>query len=143
MEVGLGVVQLGVEAVELGLQRGLAFAQGGHPGAQLVERDELFLVGLDQPLDRGAGAGDVAFERFAATGGGVLGAHRLESAVDLGAHELGVFEQPADLCPDERVELIGADRAAVCSAAAGVALAVLADAAVVADPLVAGAGAVR
>ena len=74
LEVGLGVVQLGVEAVELGLQRVLAFAQGGHPGAQLVERDELFLVGLDQPLDRGAGAGEVALERFAATGGGMFGA---------------------------------------------------------------------
>ena len=90
LEVGLGVVQLGVEAVELGLQRGLALAQRGHPGAELVERDELFLVGLDQPLDRGAGAGEVALERFAAAGGGVLGPRRGEAAVDLGADELGV-----------------------------------------------------
>ena len=48
LEVGLGVVQLGVERVELGAQCGLALAQRGHPGAQLVEREELFLVGLDQ-----------------------------------------------------------------------------------------------
>ena len=54
LEVGLGVVQLGIEAVELGLQRCLAFAQRGHPAAEFLERDQLFLVGLDQPLD-GAG----------------------------------------------------------------------------------------
>jgi hypothetical protein len=58
-EVGLGVVQLCVERVELGAEHGLAFAQGGHPGAQLVEREELLLVGLNQPLDRAAGAGEV------------------------------------------------------------------------------------
>src|ERR1019366_6131411 len=50
-EVGLGVVQLGVERVELGAECGLALAQAGHPGAQLVDREELFLVGLDQAGD--------------------------------------------------------------------------------------------
>src|ERR1019366_1343627 len=33
-EVGLGVVKLGVERVELRLERGLALAQRGHPGAE-------------------------------------------------------------------------------------------------------------
>jgi hypothetical protein len=51
-EVGLGVVELCVERVELGAERGLALAQGGHPGAELCEGDELFLVCLDQALDR-------------------------------------------------------------------------------------------
>ena len=110
LEVGLGVVQLGVERVELGLEGGLALAQCRHPGAQLVERDQLFLVGLDQSLDRGGGAGEVALERFAAAGGGVLAPQRLEAPVDLGADERGVLEQLADLAPDERVELVGADR---------------------------------
>src|SRR5215218_1066178 len=68
LEVGLGVVQLAFERVELGLQGALALAQAGHPGAELVERDELFLVGLDQPLDRCAGAGEVALERLASAG---------------------------------------------------------------------------
>ncbi len=116
LEVGLGVVELCLE---------------------LVERDELFLVGLDQAGDRAVGAVKVAFERLAAPGGGVLGAQRGESAVDLGAHELGVLEQPSDLGPHERVELVGADGAAVADAPAGVPPAVLADAAVVGDPLVA------
>ena len=48
LKVGLGVVQFGVERGELGGDRGLAFAQRRHAGAELVECDELFLVGLDQ-----------------------------------------------------------------------------------------------
>ena len=47
LEVGLGVVQVRIERVELGLERALALAEGGHPGAQLLERDQLFLVCLD------------------------------------------------------------------------------------------------
>src|SRR5437763_13181731 len=90
LEVGLGVVQLGVERDELGLERALALAQGGHPGAQLVDREELFLVCLDQPFDRAGGAGEVALERFAAAGSGVLGAHGVEAAVDLGADQRGI-----------------------------------------------------
>ena len=139
-EVGLGVVQLGVERVELGAECGLALAYRRHPGSQLVDREELFLVGLDQAGDGALSARDVAFERFAASAGGVFGAQRLEAAFDLRAHERGVFEQPADLVPDEPVELIGADRAAVADAAADVAVVVRADAPVVVDPLVGGAG---
>jgi hypothetical protein len=139
-EVGLGVVKLCVERVELGAERGVPLAQAGHPGAQLLKREQLFLVGLDQAGDGGLGAGDVPFERFAAPGGGVLGACRLEPAVDLGSDERGVFEQPADLAPDEPVELVGADRAALADATADVAVVVRADAAVVVDPLVGRAG---
>jgi len=47
LEVGLGVVQLGVERVELRLDRGLAFAQLGCAGAEFVDRDELFLVAVE------------------------------------------------------------------------------------------------
>lgn len=52
LEVGLSVVQFGVERVQLGLQGGLAFAQVGHAGAELVERDELLLVAVQQPSQR-------------------------------------------------------------------------------------------
>jgi hypothetical protein len=92
LEVGGGVVQLGVEAVELGLQGGLARAQGGHPVAELIERDQLFLVGLDQSGGGLLGAGEVAFERLAAARCGVLGSERGEPPVDLGAHQRGVLE---------------------------------------------------
>src|SRR5215207_3189993 len=137
LEVGLGVVELCLERVELGAQRGLALAQGGGAGAEFLERDELFLVGLDQASDRALGAVKVTLERLAAAGGGVLGAQRGESAVDLGAHERRVLEQSSDLAPHERVELVGANRTALADAPADVPPGVLADAAVVGDPLVA------
>ena len=66
LEVGLGVVQLGVERVELRLQRGLAFAQLRGAGAELVERDELLLVAVEQTSQRVLGAGEVALERVTA-----------------------------------------------------------------------------
>jgi hypothetical protein len=120
LEVGLGVGQLGVECVELRAQRGLARAKRGRPGTELVERDELFLVGLDQAYDGRVGAVEVALERLAAASGGVLGAQRGESAVDLLLDELRMLEQPSDLAPDERVDLVGADGAACADLAADV-----------------------
>ncbi len=128
------VLKFDVEAVKLGLEGVLACAQDGHPGTELLERDELFLVGLDQPLDRGAGAGEVALDRVATVGGGVLGPRGTEAAADLRANELGLLEQSADLRPDERFDLISTDGVAVAAFAVGVAPAVLAEAAVVADP---------
>src|SRR6266545_2820030 len=139
LEVGLGVVQFGFEGAELRGERGLALAQLGHPLAQLLERDQLLLVGLDQARGAGAHARELAFESLAAAGGGVLAADGFESALDLGSHELGLFEQVPDLCPDEVVELVCADRARLTDAAADVAVVVGADAAVVVDPAAAGA----
>jgi hypothetical protein len=109
-------VQLVLERVELGVQGALALAQRGHPGAELVERDELLPVGLDQPGDRAVGAGEVMLERVTTAAGGVLGAQRVKAAVDLSADELGVLQQPSDLGPDEPVELVGPDRPALADA---------------------------
>jgi len=61
LDVGLGVVQLGVERVQLGDS-----AQLGHPPAQLFERDELLLVGLHQ-----SGAGRFTRTRRRGCRGGV------------------------------------------------------------------------
>ncbi len=47
LEVGLRVVQLGIERVELRLDRGLAFAKLGCAGAEFVEGHELFLVAVE------------------------------------------------------------------------------------------------
>jgi hypothetical protein len=48
LEIGLGVVQLVVERVQLGAESCLAPAELGHPGAKLLERDQLLLVAVDQ-----------------------------------------------------------------------------------------------
>ena len=77
LEVGLGVVQLGVERVQLGLHRGLALAQLGRASAQFLECDQLLLVAVKQPAQRGLGAGQVALQCVSAAGGGVRRTHRL------------------------------------------------------------------
>src|SRR4051812_2614485 len=57
LKVDLAVGQLGVEGLNLLAQAVLAGAQRGHAGAQLIEGDQLLLVGADQPVDRLAGLG--------------------------------------------------------------------------------------
>ena len=57
-ELDLAVGELGVQGVDLGAQAGFAAAQVGYPGAQLVDADQLFLVGLDHAGDRVGGLGE-------------------------------------------------------------------------------------
>jgi hypothetical protein len=111
LEVGLGVVQLGVERVQLGAQGRLALAQLGGAGAEFLERDQLFLVAVDQPPKRVLGAREVALQRFAAVAGWVLGAERRKPPLDLGLDQLGVLQQREYLDPDQLVDLLDADRA--------------------------------
>ena len=74
LEVGVAVGGLGVEGVELAAQAGLAGAQVRHPGAQLVDGDQLLGVGLDHRGDRGGRLGQRELELFALPGDGVGGA---------------------------------------------------------------------
>src|SRR6478752_4131903 len=55
LEVDLPVGELAVQRVDLVVQAGLAGAQLGHAGAELVEGDQLLLVGADEPGDRRGG----------------------------------------------------------------------------------------
>ncbi len=55
-EVSLRVVELCLERVELGLQCRFARAQGRHACAQLLEREQRFLVGVEQAPAGGADA---------------------------------------------------------------------------------------
>ena len=63
LEVGLPVDELVGQGGELAAQAGLAGAQLGGALAQLVEGDQLFLVGLDQPVDRGGGLASACSRR--------------------------------------------------------------------------------
>jgi len=84
LEVDLPVGELAVEGVELVAKAGLAGTQLGHAGAQLVERDQLLLVGADEAGDRGGRLGHCAVKALALDGGGVGGADLFEPGVDLG-----------------------------------------------------------
>ena len=73
-EVGVPVGGLGVERGELAAQAGLAGPQVRHPGAQLVDGDQLLGVGLDHRGDRRGCLGQRELELFALPGDGVGGA---------------------------------------------------------------------
>src|SRR5664279_2434246 len=139
-EVDLAVGQLLVEGLDLVVQAGFAGAQFGHALTQFVETDQLFLVGGDEPLDRLAGFGQPGVETLALCGGRVGAAVLLESFADLGADQCRVGEQRGDVVPDEGVEVVGAYRFVGADPAVLVAVVIRAEAAVVVDRLVRGAG---
>jgi hypothetical protein len=102
-------VQLGVERVQRRAEGRLALAQLGGAGSELFERDQLFLVAVDQSPQRVLGAREVALESVAAVAGGVLGAERLKPPFDLGLDQLGVLQQREYLRPHQLVDLFDAD----------------------------------
>src|SRR5271165_5634464 len=133
LEVGVLVGGLGVERLDLAAQAGLAGPQVRHPGAQLVDGDQLLGVGLDHRGDRGGCLGQRELELVALPGDGVGGAGLGEPAVDLGADQGGVGEQAGDVVPHDGVEVVGADRLVAAHPAALVAVVVGAEAPVVVD----------
>ena len=64
-------------AAELRLHGRFALAECGHPDAEFLECEQLFLVGLDQACARAADAHELALESGALLSGGVGGAQRL------------------------------------------------------------------
>src|SRR5215207_4235243 len=58
-EVELTVGELGVEGVDLAAQAGFARPQVGHPAAQLVDGEQVFLERLDHVHDRLGGLGEL------------------------------------------------------------------------------------
>jgi len=68
------------------------------------------------------------------------GAGAGQPVVDLGADQLRVGEQCGDVAPDDGVEVVGADRLIGADPAARVAVVVRAEAPVVADLFIDGAG---
>ena len=139
LEVDLPVGELAVERVDLVVQAGLAGAQLEHAGPELVEGDQLLLVGADEPGDRRGGLGQSGIETLALDGGGVRGADLLEPLVDLVSDQGRVGKQGGDVVPDDGVEVVCAHRLVGADPAVLVAVVVRAEAAVVVDLLVGGA----
>ncbi|MFE7244565.1 hypothetical protein, partial [Streptomyces sp. NPDC057580] len=108
-EVGVAVGDLGVQSGELAAEVALAGAEAGHPGAEFVEGDELFLERFDHAGDRCSGLGQGDFETAALAGGGVAGAGSFEALVDLGPDQVRVGDHGNDVVPDDGVEVVGAD----------------------------------
>jgi hypothetical protein len=139
-EVGVAVDELGVERVELVALAGLAGAELRHPGAEFVEGDQVFLVCLDEAGDGGGGLGQGALQPGLGRGGWVGSAQLVEATVDFGADQAGVGEEGGDVGPDDLVEVVSPDGFVVADPAADVAVVVGAEAPVVVDGFVGGAG---
>src|SRR6266498_4088637 len=101
LEVGRLVDQLGVEGVKLGAHGLLLGAQGGHAASQLLQRQQLLLVGLQQPADGGGGAGLLALQPRPGRGDRVGGVQLVQAPVELGAYQAGVGQQPGHVLPDD------------------------------------------
>src|SRR5260221_4911397 len=68
LEVGLAVGELGVQGVYLPAQVSFAAAQVRHPGAELVNGDEMLLEVLGHGGGRGGGRGQLRLPRLALAG---------------------------------------------------------------------------
>jgi hypothetical protein len=108
-EVGVAIGGLGVEGGDLVLQAGLAGAEGGHPGAELVDGDELLGERGDHRADRRGGLGEGLLELAALAGDRVRRPCPFQPFADLGTDEGGVGEQGGDAGPDDLVGVVGAD----------------------------------
>ena len=88
--VRLGVEEFRLQGGELGLGRRLAVAQGRHARAELIERDQLLLIGFDQPGDRGPVRSNVLsrLSRFTVM---MVGPQLRQPAINFGAHQRGIL----------------------------------------------------
>jgi hypothetical protein len=114
LEVGAAVGGLGVERVDLPVQVRRSCAQLRHPGAQLVDGQELLLEGLDHGGDRAGSLGRLQFEAVPLPGDRIGGAGGVQPLADLGADQdrgrtadLPLFRR---ICESRRVHHGPADR---------------------------------
>jgi hypothetical protein len=141
LEVGTAVGGLRVDGLDLVAQVGFSRAEVGHPGAEFIDGDELFGERGDHPGDRGGGLGQRGLQSSVFGGGRVGGAGGVQAFIDLGGDQRGVGDQRGDVVPDDLVEVVGPDRGVAADPPAGVPVVIRAQASVVEDLFVGGAGA--
>jgi len=94
------------DRLELSAQRLFALPQRGHTAAQLLERQELLLIGVQQSLDAFADTGEFPLQTLLTFLGWIGRARRSEAAVKLLLDQRWVLEQSDDLGPDDLVEQV-------------------------------------
>src|SRR6266487_2466112 len=110
------------------------------PAPQLVDGEQLLLEGLDHATDRGGGLGQGELQAGALAGGRIAGAGPFQPLVDLGPDQVWVGEQAGDVVPDDSVEQVGAYGLVGADPPARIPVVVRAQAPVVVELLVGGAG---
>jgi hypothetical protein len=127
----LGVHQFRLEGGQLRLGRRFPLSQRRHALAQLLQREKLFLVRLDEPRDRSADSAHRLEHALAFHGDGMLGTQCRQPAIDFLAYERWILQQADDLVPDQRVQRILPYRAVCTAAPLGISVVIRPQAAVV------------
>ena len=137
---GLGEPQIGLPILgaidggfQLAVQRLFLTAELGRSVAQLVDGDQLFLIGRDQAVDTLADPDQAMPKVGLALLVGIGDAGRLQSPVDLCFHQRRIFEQADQLGPHNVVEQVLAHRTAAAQRAVEIAPGVGTQTAVVGD----------
>src|SRR5450759_303429 len=132
-QISRSVVCLIGDGFEFSVQCLFSPPQLRHPGTQLFQREQRFLLGSDQPLDALAGTRQIALQRLLASfvGTGVLGSR--EPSLDFRLDEQRAFKELEDFAPYQMIEKILANGRIVTHRTIQMAPPVRADAAVVVD----------
>ena len=101
------------DRLQFGAQRFLTIAQRRHALAQLLEREEIFLVGAQQSLDTLVDTSQFSLRTLLALFGGIRCTCGHETTIEFVLDQSGIFEQPDDLRPDDLIEQFLAHQASV------------------------------
>src|SRR4051812_5877253 len=107
--------------------------QAGHATAQLVERQQILLIGGQQTVHALADTDQGAIQFSFTTACRAVRPGRVEPAVDLLADQGGVLQQAQDFGPDQVVQQILADRPVIAGWSGQMAVVVRSQAAVIVD----------
>lgn len=107
------IIGLVGDRLQFGAQRLFPVAQRRHAIAQLFERYELFLIGVDHPFDALANTSQLPLDTLFALLCGIGGARRGKPAIEFLLDQRRVLQQSDDLVPDDLIEQILAHEAAI------------------------------
>ena len=112
-EIGLAILRTIDGGLQFAIQRLLLTAEFGRSVAQLVDRDQLLLIGVDQAADAFSDPDQTVPQVVLALLAWIGGAGRLQSPIDLGADQCRILEQADHFAPDDVIEQVLAHRPTV------------------------------
>src|SRR6266511_3743267 len=99
------------DRLQLGAQRLFALTQGRHPLPQLLQRQEVLLIGGEHPIDALVHPHQIALHRLLALFRRVGGARSGEAPIEFLLNQGRILEKPNDLGPDDLIQQILPDSA--------------------------------
>jgi retron-type reverse transcriptase len=132
-EIRCPLARLIRDRLQLGAQCLFALAQEWHPLAQLLQRQQVFLIRGQHALDALPDTEQIAVQRLLALPCRVGGASHGKPAIQFLLNQRGTLEQPNDLRPDDLIQEVLAHGSAVAAWSAEMAPRIRANTAIVVD----------